>query len=107
MRSAKSKTHATVNYSFFQCVVKSRFPGARHAGHTRTAGLTSDFLCTVCVGERQREMYLREQMNAIRKELGESDPTDEMETLRHKLEGLDLPEEARKEVVGRVSGTGA
>jgi ATP-dependent Lon protease len=50
------------------------------------------------LGERQREMFLREQMKQIRKELGEEDDADELEELREKLEGLELPAEARKEV---------
>src|SRR5687767_295447 len=50
------------------------------------------------LGERQREMFLREQMKQIRKELGEEDDADELEELREKLEGLELPPEARKEV---------
>src|SRR5687768_3580503 len=43
-------------------------------------------------------MFLREQMKQIRKELGEEDDADELEELREKLEGLELPPEARKEV---------
>jgi len=50
------------------------------------------------IGERQREMYLREQMKAIRHELGEGDDEKEMDELRQKLEKLELPEAARKEV---------
>ncbi len=50
------------------------------------------------LGERQREMFLREQMKAIRKELGEEDESTDGEQLRKRLEGLDLPEAAKKEV---------
>ncbi|HYL55000.1 MAG TPA: endopeptidase La [Gemmatimonadales bacterium] len=50
------------------------------------------------LGERQREMFLREQMKAIRKELGEGDETTEGEQLRKRLEALELPEAAKKEV---------
>src|SRR5436853_224569 len=50
------------------------------------------------LGERQREMFLREQMKAIRKELGEEDEATEVEDLRKRFEALDLPEAARKEV---------
>jgi ATP-dependent Lon protease len=50
------------------------------------------------IGERQREMFLREQMKAIRKELGEEDEGTEVEELRKRLAALDLPEAARKEV---------
>src|SRR6059036_1087293 len=50
------------------------------------------------LGERQREMFLREQMKAIRKELGEGDEGTEVEDLRKRFEALGLPEAARKEV---------
>src|SRR3989454_615089 len=50
------------------------------------------------LGERQREMLLREQLKAIRKELGEEDEGGEIEELRKRLAGLKLPEAARKEV---------
>ena len=50
------------------------------------------------LGERQREMFLREQMKAIRKELGEEDDGTEVEQLRKRFEALGLPEAARKEV---------
>jgi ATP-dependent Lon protease len=50
------------------------------------------------LGERQREIYLREQLRAIRRELGEEDSDAEIEELRERLEDLELPEEAREEV---------
>ena len=50
------------------------------------------------LGERQREIYLREQMKAIQKELGEDVDSAEVEELRERIEGLDLPEAARTEV---------
>ena len=50
------------------------------------------------LGERQREMFLREQMKAIRKELGEEDEANETDDLRKRIEALELPEAARKEV---------
>jgi ATP-dependent Lon protease len=50
------------------------------------------------LGERQREIYLREQLKAIRKELGEEDSDAEIEELRERLLALELPEEAREEV---------
>jgi len=50
------------------------------------------------LGERQREMLLREQLKAIRKELGDEDESGDTEELRERLEKLELPEEARKEV---------
>ncbi len=50
------------------------------------------------IGERQREMFLREQMKAIRKELGEENEAGDVDELRKRLAALDLPEAARKEV---------
>jgi ATP-dependent Lon protease len=52
------------------------------------------------LGGRQREVYLREQLKAIQKELGEGeDAADEsLKELKAKLDALPLPEEARKEV---------
>jgi len=50
------------------------------------------------LGERQREMFLREQMKAIQKELGEGEEGTEVEELRKRFAALELPEAARKEV---------
>jgi ATP-dependent Lon protease len=61
------------------------------------------------LGERQREMYLREQMKAIQKELGDDDQSKEIVELREKLNKLDLPKEARQEVereLGRLERSG-
>ena len=61
------------------------------------------------LGERQREMYLREQLKAIQKELGDEDSGKEVSELREKLAKLDLPKEARAEVereLGRLERAG-
>ncbi|HEY4131832.1 MAG TPA: endopeptidase La [Gemmatimonadaceae bacterium] len=61
------------------------------------------------LGERQREMYLREQMKAIQKELGDDDQSKEITELREKLNKLELPKEARQEVereLGRLERSG-
>jgi ATP-dependent Lon protease len=61
------------------------------------------------LGERQREMYLREQMKAIQKELGDDDQSKEINELRDKLAKLVLPDEARREVdreLGRLERSG-
>jgi ATP-dependent Lon protease len=61
------------------------------------------------LGERQREMYLREQMKAIQKELGDDDQSKEIAELREKLDKLELPKEARQEVereLGRLERSG-
>jgi len=50
------------------------------------------------LGERQREMLLREQMKQIQKELGDEDERNDVEELRTRVEALELTEEARIEV---------
>lgn len=50
------------------------------------------------LGERQREMLLREQMKQIRKELGEEGEKDEVDELRERIDALALGDTARKEV---------
>ncbi len=47
------------------------------------------------LGERQREMFLREQLKQIRRELGEDEGGNDLEELREKLDALELPPEAR------------
>ncbi len=61
------------------------------------------------LGDRQREMFLREQLKAIQKELGDDDSSKEVEALREKLARLELPKEAQKEVereLGRLERAG-
>ena len=52
------------------------------------------------LGGRQREVYLREQLKAIQKELGEGEGAQEesLKELKATLDALELPEAARKEV---------
>jgi ATP-dependent Lon protease len=50
------------------------------------------------VGKNQREYFLREQMKAIQKELGEGDDqTKEIEELQEKIEAAGMPEGVKKE----------
>jgi ATP-dependent Lon protease len=50
------------------------------------------------LGDRQREVFLREQMKAIQQELGDEGDSEGVEELRKRLDALELPEEARTEV---------
>jgi ATP-dependent Lon protease len=64
------------------------------------------------LGERQREVILREQLKAIKKQLGDDDKEDKLEELRDRLAALALPEKVRKEVdrelsrLDRIGGEG-
>lgn len=59
--------------------------------------------------QQQREFYLRQQLRAIQKELGEEDEGEEIDELRERLAKTNLPKEARKEAdrelqrLGRIS----
>jgi ATP-dependent Lon protease len=56
------------------------------------------------VQQSQREYYLREQMKAIQKELGEQDETQrDVEELRQKIEAAGMPEEVKKEALKELS----
>ncbi|MBA3659145.1 MAG: endopeptidase La [Gemmatimonadales bacterium] len=61
------------------------------------------------LGERQREMFLREQLKTIQRELGEGDERDDLQELREKLDALELAPDVRKEVdreLGRLGRIG-
>ena len=61
------------------------------------------------LGDRHREMFLRQQLKAIQKELGEDGGREDLEELRATLEGLELPGVVRKEVdreLGRLERMG-
>lgn len=47
-------------------------------------------------GKTQREMYLREQLKTIQKELGEDAETSDTKDLKQKIKKAKMPEEARK-----------
>jgi ATP-dependent Lon protease len=55
------------------------------------------------LGERQREVYLREQLKAIKKELGDDSKENNMDELEQRLRELTLPEKVRKEVDRELS----
>jgi ATP-dependent Lon protease len=56
------------------------------------------------VQQSQRDYYLREQMKAIQKELGEQDEGQrEVEDLRAKIDAANMPEETKKEALKELS----
>ncbi len=56
------------------------------------------------VQQSQREYYLREQMKAIQKELGEQDENQrDIEDLRKKIEAAGMPEDVKKEALKELS----
>ena len=55
------------------------------------------------LGDRHREAFLRQQLKAIQKELGEDGGREDLEELKEKLDALPLPEAARKEVDREMS----
>jgi ATP-dependent Lon protease len=60
------------------------------------------------LGDKQREMMLREQLKVIHRELGEDDEAGEVDELKERIRALELPESARTEVereLGRLGRT--
>ncbi|HEY6305340.1 MAG TPA: endopeptidase La [Candidatus Angelobacter sp.] len=56
------------------------------------------------VQQSQREYYLREQLKAIQKELGEQDEAQrDVEDLRQKIEAAGMPEEVKKEALKEMT----
>ncbi len=56
------------------------------------------------VQQTQREYYLREQLKAIQKELGEQDETTrDTEELRQKIEAAGMPEDVKKEALKELN----
>jgi len=59
------------------------------------------------VQQSQRDYYLREQMKAIQKELGEQDEGQrEVEDLRQKIEAAGMPEDVKKEAMKELNRLG-
>jgi ATP-dependent Lon protease len=59
------------------------------------------------VQQSQRDYYLREQLKAIQKELGEQDEGQrEVEDLRQKIEAAGMPEDVKKEALKELSRLG-
>src|SRR3982751_2650057 len=56
------------------------------------------------VQQTQREYYLREQMKAIQKELGEQDETQrDVDELKQKIEAAGMPEDVKKEALKELN----
>jgi ATP-dependent Lon protease len=55
------------------------------------------------LGEKQREIVLREQLKAIQRELGEEDEASDLEELRERIQGLELSDEAQSEINRELS----
>ncbi len=55
------------------------------------------------ISKTQKEYFLREQMRAIRKELGEGDVSEEIEELKNKIKKAKMPSVARKESEKQLS----
>ena len=56
----------------------------------------------VSIDQNQKDYYLREQMKAIREELGEGDSDDEFEVYTQKIKALKLDEEREKKLLKDV-----
>ena len=59
------------------------------------------------LSQSQREFYLREQLKAIQKELGEGDEAQrDLQELREKLEAAGMPEEVKTEAMKELNRLG-
>jgi ATP-dependent Lon protease len=54
------------------------------------------------MNQSQKEFYLREQLRAIKQELGEDD-MEEIEVMRDKLDALNLPDELKTDIMRNIS----
>ncbi len=55
------------------------------------------------ISKAQREYFLKEQLKAVKKELGEKEDSDEIEELRQKIETAGMSEQAKKESLKQLA----
>jgi len=55
------------------------------------------------ISKAQREYFLKEQLKAVKKELGEKEDSDEIEELKQKIEVSGMSEQAKKECLKQLS----
>jgi ATP-dependent Lon protease len=58
------------------------------------------------ISKAQREYFLKEQLKAVKKELGEKEDSDEIEELRQRIEAAKMSEQANKECLKQLSRLG-
>ena len=55
------------------------------------------------IGKMQKELFLREQLKSIEKELGVEDEKDEINTIRQKIEAAGMPKEVKERAVKELN----
>ncbi len=55
------------------------------------------------IGKMQKELFLREQLKSIEKELGVDDEKDEVNTLRTKIEAAGMPKEVKEKAIKELN----
>ena len=55
------------------------------------------------IGKMQKELFLREQLKSIEKELGVDEEKDEINTLRNKIEAAGMPKEVKEKAIKELS----
>ena len=58
------------------------------------------------IGKMQKELFLREQLKSIEKELGVDDEKGEMETIKHKIAAAGMPKDVEEKAVKELNRLG-
>ena len=58
------------------------------------------------IGKMQKELFLREQLKSIEKELGVDDEKGEMETIRHKIAAAGMPRDTEEKAIKELNRLG-